>query len=259
MDAQRPGRVAGKMTLITGAAGGIGAGCATVFAREGARLLLADRDAAALRTSVDRIAATGAEVHAEVADIADEAQVERMVRRAEAIGGRLDILVSNAGIARFHTIEETSMEEWDEVMRTNMRGSFLVAKQAIGAMRRGEGGSIVITSSISALVGLPKQAAYAPSKAYVQEMTRQLALDYAPHNIRVNAVCPGAIMTGILEGLAAAHAEPERFLRDLAAAYPLGRIGRAEEVGWAVLFLASDEASFITGACLPVDGGYVAR
>jgi NAD(P)-dependent dehydrogenase (short-subunit alcohol dehydrogenase family) len=247
------------MTLITGAARGIGAGCATVFAHEGARLLLTDVDEVSLYALAEQLTATGAEVYTEIADVGEEADVLRMVQRAERIAGTLDILVSNAAILPQHSILDTTMEEWDAVSRVNMRGSFMVMKQCIASMRRSGGGAIVIVSSISSLAGQPNQGAYGPSKAYVHNMTYQLAVQYGTDHIRVNAVCPGTIMTSAIDRIMAEQPDPEAWLESLKVNYPIGRLGQPEDVGYAVLFLASDEASFITGSYIVVDGGYTAQ
>jgi NAD(P)-dependent dehydrogenase (short-subunit alcohol dehydrogenase family) len=259
MNEQRRGRVEGKMTLITGAARGIGAGCATVFAQEGARLLLVDTDEESLQALADRLRATGAEVYPQIADVSVEADVQRMVHRAESIAGKLDVLVSNAAILPQHSILDTTMEEWDAVSRINMRGSFMVMKHSIASIRRTGGGAIVIISSVSSLAGQPSQGAYGPSKAYVHNMTYQLAVEYGPDHIRVNAVCPGTIMTSAVERIMAEQPDPQAWLESLKVNYPIGRLGQPEDVGYAVLFLASDEASFITGSYIVVDGGYTAH
>jgi NAD(P)-dependent dehydrogenase (short-subunit alcohol dehydrogenase family) len=175
--------------------------------------------------------------------------------------GRLDILFANAGIGYTGELITTTDGDWDQVMAVNAKGVFLSCREAVCQMlaQQPTGGSIVINGSISGLVGIPGQAPYGPSKGAVVEMTRQLAVEYARRGIRVNCVCPGTVDTPVLRRAMAMAPDGQAFLDMLVAGHPIGRIGRGEEIAAAVAFLASDEASFITGAILPVDGGYTAR
>jgi 2-keto-3-deoxy-L-fuconate dehydrogenase len=187
--------------------------------------------------------------------------VRRAVERAVQEFGRLDALFANAGIGYSGELVATSDEDWDLVMGVNAKGVFICCREAVRQMltQQPAGGSVVINGSISGLVGIPGQAPYGPSKGAVVEMTRQLAVEYARRGVRVNCVCPGTVDTPLLRRAMAMSADPQGFLDMLVAGHPVGRIGRAEEIAAAVAFLASDEASFITGAILPVDGGYTAR
>lgn len=245
------GRVEGKSVIVTGAAKGIGRACAEVFAREGARLVLNDVDEAGLERAAAELG-DAAEVATVIADVSVEEDARRIVATAVERFGGVDSLIANAGVIPLSGIEETSTEEWDRVMAVDGRGMFLTCKHAVEAMGSG-GGSIVCLSSISGLAGQASQAAYGPAKFVASGLTMHLAVELAPRNIRVNAVAPGTIRTEALKQI------PNEYIEPMREAHPLGRLGEPSEVAEAVCFLASDAASFITGAILPVDGGYLAR
>ncbi|HWJ42253.1 MAG TPA: SDR family NAD(P)-dependent oxidoreductase [Solirubrobacterales bacterium] len=246
-----PGRVDGKSVIVTGAAKGIGRATAEVFAREGARLVLNDVDEPGLLRAAASLG-DGVEVVTALGDVSAEEDARRIVAAATESFGRLDTLVANAGIIPLSGIEQASAEEWDEVMAVDGRGMFLTCKFAVEAMGP-EGGSIVCLSSISGLAGQSSQAAYGPAKFVASGLTKHLAVELAPRNIRVNAVAPGTIRTEAVATL------PEDYVEPMRAAHPMGRLGEPGEVAEAICFLASDAASFVTGAILPVDGGYLAR
>jgi NAD(P)-dependent dehydrogenase (short-subunit alcohol dehydrogenase family) len=251
-------RLAGKSAVITGAAKGIGGATADVFAAEGARLVLTDIDADGLEGRRERLAADGAEVVTVVGDVSVEDDARRMIDAAVERFGRIDVLVANAGIIPLGRITESSVDDWDEVMSIDGRGMFLTCKFAIEAMLKTGGGSIVCLSSISGMAGQSRQSTYGPAKFVATGLTKHLAVEWADRGIRVNAVAPGTIWTERVRSLPDEPGGIE-YVEEIKKAHPMGRLGEPVEVARAIAFLASDEASFITGAILPVDGGYLAR
>jgi NAD(P)-dependent dehydrogenase (short-subunit alcohol dehydrogenase family) len=252
-------RLRDKVAVITGAGAGVGAATATRFCAEGAHVLLCDWDSDALTAIADRLRATGADVHALTINVADEAQVRQLVAEAVDRWGRLDILINNAGVGSGTDLLRTSAEEWSRVMDVNLKGPFLCCKYSIPVMLEQGSGSIVNVASISSTCGIPGQAVYGPSKGGLLQLTRQLAIEYARRGIRVNAVAPGTIDTPMLHKTLARLDNPDALLQFLLNNHPIGRIAQPEEIANAILFLASDEASFVTGASLAVDGGYTAQ
>lgn len=246
-------RLAGKAAVVTGAASGIGRATAQLFAREGARVVMADLDHARLEAAADEIRSAGGDVATVAGDVSRDEDARRMIDSAVEAYGRLDVVVANAGVFCDATALEVSVEEWDRVMAIDARGMFLTCKHAIAAMRPQRAGAIVCLSSISGVAGQPRQAAYGPAKFVASGLAKHLAVEWAAYGIRVNAVAPGTIRTDGLQHV------PDAVQRELAAAHPLGRFGEPSEVANAILFLASSDASFITGVVLPVDGGYLAR
>jgi 2-hydroxycyclohexanecarboxyl-CoA dehydrogenase len=253
-----PGRLAGKAALITGGAGGIGVATARRFLAEGARVALIDRDGEAVAAATAALDG-GARVIARAADIADAAAVDNAVRAVVAEFGRLDILVNNAAARAYQPLAEASAESWEAILRVNVIGSNNVARAALPALRAAGRSAIVTVSSAFALIGRRGMGQYDATKAALLAMTRALAAEEAPSGVRVNAVCPGSILTPYTKGRAAARGMTEA---ELAATgmVPclLGRWGTPDEVAHPILWLASDEASFITGAVLAVDGGLTA-
>jgi NAD(P)-dependent dehydrogenase (short-subunit alcohol dehydrogenase family) len=248
----------GKVALITGGASGIGRATAQLFAREGAAVAVVDVDDASARAVARAILDAGGQAIAVGCDVSQAGDCRRAVdATVEAFGG-LDILFNNAGIIRRADVVETALEEWDRVMAVNVKSVFLMSKYAVPVMAARGGGAIVNTGSGWGLVGGRNAASYCASKAAVVNLTRAMALDHGPQGIRVNCVCPGDTDTGMLRSeaqqLGAAEAQ---FLAE-AADRPLGRIGTPEEIARAVLYLASEHASFVTGAVLVVDGGGLA-
>jgi NAD(P)-dependent dehydrogenase (short-subunit alcohol dehydrogenase family) len=248
-------RLQGKVSLITGAAHGMGETEAKMFAKEGAKVVVADVDEAAGQQVVAGIAEVGGEALFVHLDVTQEVDWRQAVDRTATTFGRLDILVNNAGISGSSGVDLFDTAAWDKVMEINAKGVFLGLKYAIPAMQRAGGGSIVNISSISGFVGQDYiHMAYNASKGAVRLMTKSAAVQHAKDGIRVNSVHPG-VMPPMRTSRVTANAEQRQ---RMLAQVPMGREGRREEVGYAVLFLASDEASYITGTEVVVDGGYLA-
>ena len=251
-------RLLGKSAVVTGAAQGIGRATAELFAAEGARIVAGDIDGEGLERLRERLESRGAEVVTVVGDVSEPADARRMVQAAVDHYGRLDALVANAGIIPLGDVLESGPADWDEVMAVDGRGMFLSCKYAIEEMLKTGGGSIVCLSSISGVAGQKRQAAYGPAKFVASGLAKHLAVEWADRGIRVNAVAPGTIRTERVRRL---PEEPggQEYIEEIERMHPMGRLGEPEEVARAIAFLASDEASFITGAILPVDGGYLAQ
>jgi NAD(P)-dependent dehydrogenase (short-subunit alcohol dehydrogenase family) len=252
------GRLLGKSALVTGAAAGIGRATADLFAREGARLVVADINSDGLSTLRDSLANVTDDVAIVTADVSKPEDARRMINASVEQYGRLDIAIANAGIIPLASVVEATADDWEEVMAIDGRGMFLTCKYAIEQMLTTGGGSIVCLSSISGVAGQARQSTYGPAKFIASGLTKHLAVEWASHGIRVNAVAPGTISTERVQRLPEEPGGTE-YLEAIKAAHPMGRLGEPSEVANAILFLASDEASFITGAILPVDGGFLAQ
>lgn len=250
-------RLDGKSCVITGAAYGIGRATAVRFASEGARLVLTDIQEAPLLALAEELRANGAAVETVVGDVSVVDDARAMIAAAIDRFGGLDVLVANAGIIPLGDVLESTVEDWDRVMAVDGRGMWLTCKFAIEAMLPA-GGSIVCTSSISGMEGQKRQATYGPAKFVASGITKHLAIEWADRGIRVNAVAPGTIRT---ERVMQLPEEPggAEYLAAIELMHPMARIGEPSEVAAAILFLASGDASFITGVVLPVDGGYLAQ
>ena len=248
-------RLEGKVALISGVARGMGAAEAKMFAREGAKVVIGDVLEEEGRRTEAEINEAGGECIFVRLDVTDENQWGDAVSEAVARFGKLDILVNNAGIARVSNVEDTSESEWDLVMGINAKGVFLGTKAAIPAMRKAGGGSIVNISSIAGLVG-GRTTAYAASKGAVRLLTKSTAIQYAAEGIRANSVHPGVIESPMTLPI---MLDTEEGREQSAARHPLGRIGQPEDIAHGVLFLASDESSFMTGSELVIDGGLTAQ
>ncbi len=254
-------RLKDKVAIITGATSGIGRASALVFAREGARVILVGRrekeglEAQSLIQGENR---SGLYVQADVTQSAD---VERVVAQTVERFGRIDILFNNAGInpseAR-RSASECPENAWDEVIRTNLKGIYYCVRSVVPVMKAGGGGAILNTASTFSLVGYAERSVYVASKGAVLQLTKSMAIDYGPLNIRVNCICPGMVKNARVEAKLR-QAQAEGTLAGILSDYPLGRVGEPEEIAEAAAFLVSDAASWITGIAMPVDGGYTAR
>jgi len=247
-----PGRVAGKVALITGAAQGMGASHARALAREGASVAIADIATDAGEQLADELRAAGGSSSYHDHDVTDPDAWANLVTAVEKAHGPIDVLVNNAGIQVRSVGIEADDEEWAKVTAVNQRGVFLGMRAVIPGMVRNGGGSIVNVASVAAVVGMAGSIPYQASKAAVLGLTRGAAVSYGRDDIRVNAICPGLVITGMTQSASSGAVDA------LKARIPLGRDGQPEEISAAVLFLASDESSYITGVTLPIDGGFVA-
>jgi NAD(P)-dependent dehydrogenase (short-subunit alcohol dehydrogenase family) len=253
-------RLARKVALITGAGAGIGRSTALLFAEEGAKVVVQDLKAAAAEETVQLITKAGGEAVAIGGDVTSRADAEAMVRKAVESYGRLDVLFNNAGIWRGGTILDISEEDWDRTMDVNVKGIYLVSRYAVQQMMRQEGGSIINAASVAALRGSPMSAAYNASKGAVLLLTKCMALDFGRYGIRVNCTCPGVIETQMAEELLSYRSlgdddRKQALLETYEERHAVGRLGQPEDVAKVVLFLASDESSFVSGAAWQVDGG----
>jgi 2-keto-3-deoxy-L-fuconate dehydrogenase len=256
MDEAGTGRLAGRVAVITGGGSGIGLASARLFAAEGARLALVDRDEAALAQAEAELAAAGPLLLA--GDVGDEATVAAHADAILARYGRLDVLMAGAGFSTGTAVPDTSLAAWEAVIRTNLTGSFLWSRAALEPMRRAGAGSIILVGSQLAGAGGRANAAYLASKGAIVSLVQTMAVDHAHEGVRVNALIPGAIDTPLLARSFARAADPLAARARSVSRHPLGRLGLPQEVARAALFLASDDASFTTGSCLRVDGGWLA-
>ncbi|MDA0262641.1 MAG: glucose 1-dehydrogenase [Chloroflexi bacterium] len=248
-------RLENKVVLISGGARGMGAVEAKLFAKEGAKIVIGDLLEAEGKRVEAEINETGGECLFVPLDVTDEDQWEQAVAATLGRFGKLDVLVNNAGIFRAHPVEETSSDEWDQVMDINAKGVFLGAKAAIPAMRQAGGGSIINLSSVAGLVGAAYSSAYSASKGAVRLFTKSTAIQYASDGIRSNSIHPGVIQTD----MTAEAIADSRFKAERVDPTPLARLGQPEDVAYGALYLASDESSFVTGAELVIDGGWTAQ
>lgn len=252
-------RLNGKIAVITGAATGIGKQGAILFAKEGAKVVIADLDEAGGCRAVDEIKANGGEAVFVRTNVIDPDQVDALMHAAKKAYGRIDILYNNAAVNLYGKLTDTQVDDWDRVMAVNVKSVFLCAKAAIPVMKETGGGTIVNTASAAAIVGLRNLAVYTASKGAVLQLTKNMALDYAADHIRVNAICPGVTATEMTLKMIATSADPAATKARYDSGRPLGRMANPIEIAQAALFLASDESSYMTGAHLVVDGGYTAE
>lgn len=265
-NSKQAGRVAGKAALVSGAASGIGKATSVLLAREGARVVVSDLDEAGARVVATQIAQAGGEAVGVCLDVTNEAHWEATVQLALQRWGRLDILAACAGVSFAQPIQETSLEEWRRVMAVNLDGVFLGAREAARAMKAGSGGSIVFVSSASGIRAASGASAYCASKAAVRWLAKALALELAAGapKIRVNTVLPGGVKTPMWKSmdfwsdLLARHGSEEKVWEFLGQSSPMKRLAEPEEIAEAIVYLASNDAAFVTGAEIVLDGGYTA-
>lgn len=253
------GRVEGKVVVVTGGAHGIGRASAKALAAEGGRVAIGDVDEEEGEASAQDVREAGGEAIFLRADVTSLEELRGLVGAAVERWGRLDVMFNNVGVAIPGSAGAMTEDDWSRVLDVNLSGVWRGMRAAIPEMLRSGGGSIVNTSSVQGHVGFIGWAGYAASKGGVDALTRQAAVEYAPQGIRVNAIVPGTILTAMNEGILREVDDPEALLSEWKAMHPLGRIGTPEEVAAAVVFLASDESSFITGESLRVDGGMIVK
>jgi NAD(P)-dependent dehydrogenase (short-subunit alcohol dehydrogenase family) len=251
-------RLQGKVAIVTGAASGIGYGIASLFAQEGAQVVIADRNDAGGRQAAASISGSHAAYYIHT-DVSDGASVRALVDETVTRFGTIDILVNNAAIVLFKRLVETEEDEWDRVIATNLRSVYLCCRYALPHMIRHGGGTIVNISSARALATSPLVSSYDASKGAIVALTRSLALEYAQDGVRTNCVLPGSVDTPVFRSNLRADGNEEEQYQATVASIPLKRVGQPLDIARAVLFLASDESSYMTGASMLVDGGLLAR
>jgi NAD(P)-dependent dehydrogenase (short-subunit alcohol dehydrogenase family) len=253
---KRPFDLTGKTALVTGAGSGIGAAIAETLAAAGAEVFATDRDDATARATAERIGREGGRAHALHLDVASEESCRQAVEAVHAGAARLDILVNNAGIGHVGTMVTTTGADLDRMYSVNVRGVFNVSKAFLPGMLERRSGSIVNLASVAGTVGLPDRLAYCTTKFAVVGLTKAMALDHATGGVRVNCICPGRVETPFVAARLREYPDPEKAYTEMASTQALGRMGRPDEIAAAALYLASDEAAFVTGSALMIDGGW---
>lgn len=253
---EKPFDLQGKSAVITGGASGIGQAISQLFARQGAHILILDANESAAREECEAIRQAGGKAEYLGCDVSNAEEVQRAF--ASLPGTGLDILVNNAGIAHVGTIEQTTIDDLDRIYQVNIKGVFNCLRAGVERMKSG-GGSIINMASIASLVGIPERFAYSMSKGAVLTMTYSVAQDYLQEKIRCNCIAPARIHTPFVDGFITRNypGREQEMFEALSKTQPIGRMGTPEEVAYLALFLASDQSSFITGTCYPVDGGFV--
>jgi NAD(P)-dependent dehydrogenase (short-subunit alcohol dehydrogenase family) len=247
-----------RVVLVTGGAYGIGRGIVKEFAHRGEAVVIADRDTDRGSQLESSLKKSGARVLFFATDVRVEAQIQELVTRVMATFGRIDVLCNNAGIECYRRPEEYTLDDWNALSETNLRGAFLCVKYAYASLKQ-KRGCVVNISSVQAIANEERISVYAATKAGLLALTRGMALDFAPDGVRVNAVCPGAIQTGMMEPFIKNQPDTDEAIKNIGRTIPLGRVGQAEDIAKAVYFLASSDAAYITGATLVVDGGLLSR
>ncbi len=251
-------RLDNKITLVTGAGSGIGAAIAQTFAAAGATVLVADRDQAAGEKTVSEIKQAGGQAEFVLLDIAREDDCQRVSAEVLQTHGRLDVLVNNAGIGHVGTILQTEGKDLDRLYAVNVRGAFNLCKAFLPAMLERKSGNIINLASIGGVIGIKDRLAYCTTKFALVGLTKCLALDHAQDGVRVNCICPGRVETPFVSARLKEYPDPEKAYREMASTQAIGRMGKPEEIAAAALYLASDEAAFVTGTAHLTDGGWSA-
>ncbi len=252
-------RLRNKVAIITGAGSGIGRTTALLFSEEGAQVAIVEIDKERGQDTVDMIRGKGEEALLIPTDITDSSQVKSMVSKVIETYGKMNILVNNAGLYLQGDAISTNEKQWDKIMMVNLRAAFLCCKYCIPGMIESGGGVVINVSSEAGIVAIKNQVAYNTSKAGLISLTKSIALDFASQNIRANCVCPGTTQTPLVAFVLAKQADPERARREVEKIRPANRLGKPEEIAYGILYLASDESPYATGAVLSVDGGYTAQ
>jgi NAD(P)-dependent dehydrogenase (short-subunit alcohol dehydrogenase family) len=254
------GKLEGKVALITGAGSGIGRASAELFSAEGAAVAVVDLREDAAKETADTITAAGGTAVALAADVTDAHAIEAAVARTVDELGRLDVVYNNAGIGSSGSVADAAESDWDLCLGVNAKGTFLTSRAAVPHLDANGGGAIVNQGSVAALVGVPNFAAYCAAKGAVVALTKSMAVDLAPRGIRVNVICPGTVFTPLMEPMLTARGggDMAKGLAMTVTKYPIGRLGTPEEIARVALFLASDDASFVTGSTFAADGGMTA-
>ena len=252
-----------KVAFVTGAGSGIGEAIARLFAQQGASVILADVNLSSAERVAEEIRTAGGQARAQQLDVAVESEVQAALELVAASEGHLDILVNNAGVSHVGSLLETSLRDWERVMDVNVGGVFLCAREGVRQMlaQSPAGGVIINLSSTAALIGVERRLPYSASKGAVLALTRSIAIDFVAQGIRCNAICPGTVQTPFVDGYLARHfaGREDEARQQLHARQPLGRMGRPDEIASAALYLAADEAAFVTGSALVIDGGWTAK
>jgi NAD(P)-dependent dehydrogenase (short-subunit alcohol dehydrogenase family) len=258
MQTMAPRRLHNKTAIITGAGTGIGRACAIAYTEQGAKVALVGRRKDVLDTLAREMASGNSSVLVIAADVSRAQDVERVVAQTASHFGGINVLLNNAGILYAGTAEQITEAQWDETFNINVRGMWLLSRAVLPHLRKAGGGSIINVASVLGQVGARNRAAYAASKGAVIQLTKCMAIDHGPENIRVNAICPAFVETELTAAVLRRAADPEAIRRERTSVHPIGRLGMPEDIAGMAVYLASDESSWVTGATLAVDGGYLA-